>query len=388
MESLYKSSSSSKLFSSEKFFRLNQNFKLNSGLLKNDSIPSRMKNSFLKQEQLKKTNLGQIRKFDELMSPCFSLTKQLSPSKRLQQEKISLNKHKYSNMIDRLIAVNTRSIYQSMVNSAASRKPNPGHGNSLRFNEGKTGSISRFVSGEDKGTPTFNKKRSSLDYKSKFVLNRVGESSKQPKSGCQCKKSACVKKYCPCYSAGGVCGPSCQCQGCKNRGSSEIQKSRNMLKLDYKGRKRVNSKSGKSSPYSRAYLKDRIYSETLTKKNGSLKRLKGLKKISKKLNFKSKTQCNCKNSRCVKMYCECFKNGAKCGDNCSCIDCYNMDEHIIQDRGGEEGLQKYQDLMSKTLSTTRFLQNVMKLDSRNKRIALGKRHARARGCSMTYAIEE
>lgn len=50
-----------------------------------------------------------------------------------------------------------------------------------------------------------------------------GNKLKQQKSskivrgkGCNCKKSACQKKYCECYNAAGGCGPHCKCEGCKN----------------------------------------------------------------------------------------------------------------------------------------------------------------------------
>ena len=40
----------------------------------------------------------------------------------------------------------------------------------------------------------------------------------------------------------------------------------------------------------------------------------------------SKSQCdtcNCKNSKCLKLYCECFRQGKMCGSNCSCQNCQN-----------------------------------------------------------------
>jgi len=37
-------------------------------------------------------------------------------------------------------------------------------------------------------------------------------------------------------------------------------------------------------------------------------------------------QCNCANSGCLKLYCECFKNNTLCGTNCRCQGCINTDE--------------------------------------------------------------
>jgi hypothetical protein len=33
---------------------------------------------------------------------------------------------------------------------------------------------------------------------------------------CNCTKSKCTKKYCPCFNANGKCGPSCTCKNCLN----------------------------------------------------------------------------------------------------------------------------------------------------------------------------
>ena len=42
--------------------------------------------------------------------------------------------------------------------------------------------------------------------------------------------------------------------------------------------------------------------------------------------------CNCKRSRCVKKYCECFIVGKKCNENCKCSNCKNVDEPLIKKR--------------------------------------------------------
>ncbi|XWS26323.1 hypothetical protein CRYUN_Cryun26dG0022200 [Craigia yunnanensis] len=41
---------------------------------------------------------------------------------------------------------------------------------------------------------------------------------------------------------------------------------------------------------------------------------------------KKQKQCNCKNSRCLKLYCECFAAGIYC-DGCNCINCHNNVEN-------------------------------------------------------------
>ncbi|XP_078431840.1 protein tesmin/TSO1-like CXC 5 [Wolffia australiana] len=42
---------------------------------------------------------------------------------------------------------------------------------------------------------------------------------------------------------------------------------------------------------------------------------------------KKKRQCNCKNSKCLKLYCECFASGSYCGEGCNCVNCHNNIEN-------------------------------------------------------------
>ncbi|XP_044499895.1 protein tesmin/TSO1-like CXC 2 isoform X2 [Mangifera indica] len=46
--------------------------------------------------------------------------------------------------------------------------------------------------------------------------NNNTPASARHKSGCNCRKSSCLKKYCECFQGGVGCSISCRCEGCKN----------------------------------------------------------------------------------------------------------------------------------------------------------------------------
>lgn len=48
--------------------------------------------------------------------------------------------------------------------------------------------------------------------------------------------------------------------------------------------------------------------------------------------------CNCKNSKCLKLYCECFANRSLCGSHCNCRNCHNDGNHTQLKREAVDGI--------------------------------------------------
>ena len=79
----------------------------------------------------------------------------------------------------------------------------------------------------------------------------------------------------------------------------------------------------------RSLKRTKIHKDKNAKRRSDLLAALRLKKPKKRKNSNILTNsCNCTNSKCLKLYCGCFKNNNRCGNECSCVGCENDEEHF------------------------------------------------------------
>uniref|UniRef100_A0A0E0A1F7 CRC domain-containing protein n=1 Tax=Oryza glumipatula TaxID=40148 RepID=A0A0E0A1F7_9ORYZ len=118
---------------------------------------------------------------------------------------------------------------------------------------------------------------------------------------CACKKSRCLKLYCPCFAGGGYCSEKCGCQPCFNKAlyAETVQTTRKVL---LSRQKRMSLKINRRSEANVEAVEDAHHSSSSTP---------------------PRRGCNCKKSSCLKKYCDCYQDGTGCSLFCRCEDCRN-----------------------------------------------------------------
>ncbi|EFN51873.1 hypothetical protein CHLNCDRAFT_139785 [Chlorella variabilis] len=90
--------------------------------------------------------------------------------------------------------------------------------------------------------------------------------------------------------------------------------------------------------------------------------------------FAGPKKCNCKKSKCLKLYCDCFANGGYCGPACSCSSCANKVENRAMVAAQREAI--------KQRNPNAFVQKI-EADA-----ALGGQHRRGCNCKKSHCMKK
>jgi Tesmin/TSO1-like CXC domain, cysteine-rich domain len=141
---------------------------------------------------------------------------------------------------------------------------------------------------------------------------------------CNCKKSKCMKLYCDCFKALGYCGEGCSCVGCSNREDNAPAVSAARESILQRNPQAFTEKISSVDPA------DELPGGPFGGIGGSLGLNGGGGGGGQQAQHRR--GCNCKKSKCLKKYCECFQAGIACGDSCKCDGCHNTTEAVASGR--------------------------------------------------------
>lgn len=152
-------------------------------------------------------------------------------------------------------------------------------------NNAKPASLKSSLS-QDSSKPSVSKADKQRKRGNERRRNQEAAIKKSKPTNCACRNNRCIKLYCVCFSADKYCTEICKCD------------------------------AGKCDNQSQNSLRDSLR---------YLARLKNQRNFSKPVGATLKVSCTCKKCNCLKRYCDCFVAGAKCGRDCSCIGCENVE---------------------------------------------------------------
>jgi len=131
---------------------------------------------------------------------------------------------------------------------------------------------------------------------------------------CSCKRTKCLKLYCPCFADGLFCNAKCNCSDCFNDQSSiaQVHEAREAIK---------NKNPDAFKPKVRLSRTTKAFSST-PHTQGGMAPIEN----SAPATLQHQRGCRCSRTRCLKRYCECFAANVFCGSKCSCSNCLNNEE--------------------------------------------------------------
>jgi len=114
------------------------------------------------------------------------------------------------------------------------------------------------------------------------------------------------------------------------KGFSKLPESQpnKLIKLNYFNSFAISSTKGLENLLDKSSPEKTLKSTQNSNSASSQKSIKSKKKISSEKSQKKTIKCcNCKKSKCLKLYCECFSSSVYCTEACNCSGCYNRPEY-------------------------------------------------------------
>jgi len=212
----------------------------------------------------------------------------------------------------------------------------------------------KFDSAEEK--PAKKLKSGMLDVLCSATLE-LGPIQASPSTGCSCPRSNCIKLYCDCFKAGRHCTNQCSCSGCKNTTEENEERILAIKKTLARNPRAFTGGKKEAAPlkpgdivcncvksrclklYCPCFHKGRTCNggclcvkclNTKAESNVGGRRNLAIQSCLEKRPdaFTKKPKevgsgCACKNNKCLKKYCDCFRFDLKCSEKCTCKGCEN-----------------------------------------------------------------
>lgn len=97
---------------------------------------------------------------------------------------------------------------------------------------------------------------------------------------------------------------------------------------------------------------------------------------SKSSQKRAKGGCNCRNTKCLRLNCKCFKTLGYCGDGCACTDCLNRDEFA--------SVRDFVVAKTREINQAAFRPKAIPIDEANEKVVNSRGCSCRTGCQKNY----